>query len=88
MASIQLGDGTGSDRSVERRPSPRPDARHAEPLRNGHRSAATSGEMALQGPFGHAATQCIPQRLVRLVGYRAPSRTATPQQMSTERETA
>ncbi|PZA12544.1 hypothetical protein DNX69_09205 [Rhodopseudomonas palustris] len=66
---------------------------HTEPLshdalRKGRRGIATSGEMALQVPFGHSATQCIPQRLVRLVGYCAPARAAKPQQISPERESA
>lgn len=87
MASNALGDGTGSDRSTERRHSPRPDTLNADALRS-RRGASTLGEMALQGPFGHAATQGMPQRLVRLVGYCAPARPAATQHMSIERESA
>ncbi|SEP27783.1 hypothetical protein SAMN05444123_112150 [Rhodopseudomonas pseudopalustris] len=38
------------------------------------RKAGPPGEMALQSLFGHHATQSMPQGLVRLVGYRDPSR--------------
>lgn len=88
MASNALGDGTGSNRPTERRHSTRPEALHTELLRNGRRGVATSGEMALQGPFGHSATQGMPQRLVRLIGYCAPARSAAAQPLSTERESA
>ena len=103
MASNPLGDSTGSDRSLEQRQSIRSELMHTETLRTGtlqteppqtaalrnaRRGIATSGEMALQGPFGHSATQCMPQRLVRLVGYCAPARPAKIPQVSIERETA
>lgn len=41
-------------------------------LGNLRRSADLPGEMALQNAFGHHATQSVPQKLVRLVGYRDP----------------
>ncbi|WP_040771851.1 hypothetical protein [Rhodopseudomonas sp. B29] len=40
---------------------------------NLRRSADLPGEMALQNMFGHHATQSVPQKLVRLVGYRDPA---------------
>lgn len=40
-------------------------------------SAGLPGEMALQGPFGHQATQSVQQKLVRLVGHCDPVRTAS-----------
>ncbi|MGP9811042.1 hypothetical protein ACTZWT_05965 [Rhodopseudomonas sp. NSM] len=40
------------------------------------RNVGSPGEMPLQNLLGHPATQSIPQGLVRLVGYRDPSRTA------------
>lgn len=81
-------EGTGSDRPLERRYSTRPEALHVEPLGHRRKGIATSGEMALQGLFGHPATQCMPQRLVRLVGYCAPARRAAAQPISTDREPA
>ncbi|WP_235677255.1 hypothetical protein [Rhodopseudomonas palustris] len=83
MAGNALGDGGSSDRTAERRLSPRTDPHHER-----RRGVATSGEMALQGPFGHPATQCMPQRLVRLVGYRAPAHGTTLEPIANDRETA
>lgn len=38
----------------------------------------TAGEMSLQGPGGHHATEPSPQALLRLVGFREPTASPVP----------